>query len=74
MDYFFGGIIILFVATAIFYIVFFSLVYYWHEKKRTVVIVPLIYTFEFFIVSFLVFSLIFVTLRYLPEILALIGY
>lgn len=66
---FFWETIILFAATAVFYVVFFSFIYYWHEKKTTVVVVPLIFTFEFFLITFLVISLISTILRYLPDIL-----
>ena len=69
MSYFFWGTIMLFIATAIFYIVFVSLVYYWHEKKITYVVVPLIYTFEFFIVGFFVMAFFSILLQYLPQIL-----
>ena len=69
MSYFFIGINILFIATLIFYIVFFSLVYYWHEKKTTFVVVPLIFTFEFFLIGFLIVSIISILLEYLPQVL-----
>ena len=67
MSYFFIGINILFVATLIFYVVFFSLVYYWHDKKTTFVIVPLIFTFEFFLIGFLIVSIVSILLEYLPQ-------
>ena len=73
MSYFFIGVNILFGATLIFYIVFFSLVYYWHEKKTTFVVVPLIFTFEFFLIGFLVVSIVSILLEYLPKILILFG-
>ena len=69
MSYFFIGINILFIATLIFYIVFFSLVYYWHEKKTTFVVVPLIFTFEFFLIGFLIVSIVLILIEYLPQIL-----
>ena len=72
IDYFFWGMIILFGSTAIFYIVFFSLMYYWHETKATFVIVPLIFTFDFFLVAFLVISIIVLVLQYAPEVLKLL--
>jgi len=73
MSYIFWGTIILLIATLIYYIVFLSLVYYWHEKKITYVIVPLLYTFEFFIVAFLIVALICIVLQYLPEMIQLAG-
>ena len=69
MTYFFIGINILFVATLIFYIVFLSLVYYWHNTKTTVVVVPLIFTFEFFLIGFLVVSIVSILFEYVPIIL-----
>lgn len=72
MSYFFWGTIVLFTATLIYYIVFASLVYYWHEKKTTVLVVPLIYTFEFFISAFLVVSIVWIVLQYFPDVLKLI--
>ncbi len=72
MSYFFWGTIILFSATLIFYLVFVSLIYYWHEKKTTVLVLPLIYTFEFFLCGFFVVSIVCIVLQYLPDILKLI--
>jgi len=69
MSYFLIGINILFAATLVFYLVFFGLVYYWHEKKTTFVVVPLIYTFEFFLVGFLIVSIVSILLENLPQIL-----
>ncbi|MEK7541119.1 MAG: hypothetical protein AAB529_02715 [Patescibacteria group bacterium] len=69
MSYFFIGINILFGATLIFYIVFFSLVYYWHETKTSFVIVPLLYTFQFFLTGFLIVSIISILLENLPKII-----
>lgn len=68
MLYLFWGTIILFLATLIFYIVFFSLIYYWHLKKITYVVVPLIFTFEFFLTAFLVVALVLIVLNYAPVI------
>jgi hypothetical protein len=73
MSYFFIGVNILFVATVIFYIVFVSLVYYWHDKKTTFVIVPLLYTFDFFIIGFLIVSLFSISLKYLPKIISMLN-
>ncbi len=69
MDYFFWGTILLFVATVIYYIIFFSFIYYWHEKRATFLVVPLIYTFEFFLIGFLIISLTVILLQYMPDIL-----
>jgi len=69
MNYFFWGFLLLLVATLIYYIVFFSLIYYWHEKKATVVVVPLIFTFEFFIIGFMVVCIGSILLYYLPDII-----
>lgn len=69
MDIFNLLLILLFVVTAIYYIVFFSLTYYWHENKTTFIVVPLIYTFEFFVAGFLVISIISIVFNYFPELL-----
>lgn len=63
--------ILLFVTTAIFYIIFFSLVYYWHEKKESYIFVPFIYTFEYFLIGFLVISIISILAEYGPKIFGL---
>jgi len=73
LSYFFWGSVILLTLTTIFYMVFASLVYYWHEKRATYVIVPLLYTFEFFITGFVIVALVSLTLQYLPDILKLAG-
>ena len=70
---FFWGTIALFIATIVFYIIFASLAYYWHEKKASFVVVPLMYTFEFFLTGFLIVSLTCLLLQYLPEIIAFIN-
>jgi hypothetical protein len=48
---------------------FLGLIFYWHEKKTTLVVVPLLYTFEFFIAAFLGISAVSLLLQYSPEIL-----
>lgn len=63
--YFNIGIKILFLLTFIFYIVFFSLVLYWAERKITFIIVPLIYTFQFFLIGFIIVIIISFILTYL---------
>ena len=68
MDIFVTGMITLFVCTAIFFIVLFSFIYYWHLKKMSYVIVPAIWTFEFFIMGFLVVAIVSIILNYLPII------
>ena len=72
LSYFFWGMVILLVATAIFYIVFLSFIYYWRETRVNVVVVPLLFTFEFFITGFLLVSVIGILLQYLPDIIDLI--
>lgn len=66
MDVFTTLLIILFIATAIFYIVFFSFIYYWHLKKISYVIVPAIFTFQFFVVGFLIVVILALAINYLP--------
>lgn len=71
MTYFILLFIALAVATVIFYIVWFSLFYYWHEKTESYAVVPLLFTFEFFLTGFLIISLISIVLQYIPELLKL---
>lgn len=68
MQYLLWGVLILFGATLIYYIVFFSLIYYWHLKRITYVIVPLIFTFEFFLLAFLVVGLGLIVANYFPVV------
>lgn len=71
IDIFYILIIDLLVATAIFYVVLFSFIYYWHLKKISFVVVPMIFTFEFFAVGFLIVSIITLAVKYLPVIISL---
>lgn len=68
---FFWGTLILFGLTILFYIVCVSLIYYWHEKRATYVVLPLLYTFEFFVIGFFILSLICLIVQYFPEIVAI---
>ncbi len=69
IDYVFWGIVFLFSATLIFYAVFFAFIYYWHETRVSYVIVPVIFTFDFFLPAFLVVTLVVIILQFLPDIL-----
>ncbi|HLD70495.1 MAG TPA: hypothetical protein VI937_01265 [Negativicutes bacterium] len=71
MPYFFWGTVVVLVSTLIYYIVFFSLVYYWHEKKATLVVVPLLYAFEFFAITFLAMCVAVLIIQYWPEMVSL---
>jgi len=73
MDIFTTGIVVLFVATAIFYIVLFSFIYYWHLTKITYVVVPVFFTFEFFITGFFIVSIVAIILNYVPVIVKFAG-
>ena len=66
MDIFTTGIITLLVGTAIFYVVLFSFIFYWHLKKITFVVVPVFFTFEFFLIGFFTVCIISIILNYLP--------
>jgi len=72
MSIFFIGLYILFFATAIYYLIFFAFIYYWHTKTETYVIVPLIYTFWFFAVGFLLVCITSLSFEYAPEFINLI--
>ncbi len=67
------GLTTLLVSTAVFYIVLFSFIYYWHLTKITFVVVPLIFTFEFFITGFFVVAIVSIILNYLPDLIKVIG-
>lgn len=73
MSYFFWLSIGLLVATLIYYLIFAGFIWYWHEKKITVLVVPLLFTFEFFLFGFLIISLIAVVIQYAPEALSLMA-
>jgi hypothetical protein len=66
MDPFTTGLIVLFIMAAIFYIVFFSFIFYWHFKRVTFIVVPIIFTFEFFVMGFLVVAVVSIIINYLP--------
>lgn len=68
MDIFSTLLIVLFIATAIFYIVFFAFIYYWHLTKKSYIFVPLIFTFEFFAIGFLIAVIISLAIDYLPKL------
>ncbi len=72
MSYIFWASITLFIVTLIYYLVWLGLVWYWHEKKTSLLIIPLLYTFDFFIIAFLVMSLVVIVLTYTPDIIQLI--
>lgn len=73
MDIFTTGIIVLLVMTAIFYVVLFSFIYYWHLKKISYVVVPVFFTFDFFIIGFFTVCIAAIILNYLPVIFRLGG-
>ena len=73
MDIFSILLIILLALTAVYYIVFFSLIYYWHLKKTSFVVVPVIFTFEFFLIGFLIMSIIYIVVKYIPFVIKLSG-
>jgi hypothetical protein len=73
MDVFTTGIITLFICTAIFFIVLFSFIYYWHLKKTSYIIVPMIWTFEFFVTGFFIVAIVSIILNYLPILVGAVG-
>ena len=66
MDLFTILFVYLSIATIVFFIVFFSFIYYWHLKKTSFVIVPALFTFDFFLIGFLVISIIYLVIKYAP--------
>jgi uncharacterized membrane protein (DUF106 family) len=73
MDVFTVGLITLLVCTAIFFVVLFSFIYYWHLRKITYVVVPVIWTFEFFVICFFIVALVSIILNYLPYLVKVGG-
>lgn len=73
MDAFTVGLFVLAAMTAIFYIVLFSFIFYWHLKKISFVVVPMIFAFEFFVMGFLVVSIVSVIIQYLPDLIRASG-
>ena len=70
MDAFFVGLITLFASTAVFYIVLFSFIYYWHLTKASFIVVPMIFTFEFFITCFFIVAIVSIIIDYLPALIS----
>ncbi|HQK63976.1 MAG TPA: hypothetical protein PLF16_02400 [Candidatus Staskawiczbacteria bacterium] len=68
MDIFLTLLVVLFVFTAIFYVVYFSLTYYWHQTKMSFLVLPALATFEFFLIGFLVISLISILVNFMSQI------
>jgi phosphoglycerol transferase MdoB-like AlkP superfamily enzyme len=73
MSPFLVGLIVLFSLTAIFYIVLFSFIFYWHLKKITFILLPILFIFEYFVMGFLMVSLVSIILNYLPVIVVAAG-
>jgi len=73
MDVFNVGMITLYATTAVFFVVLFSFIFYWHLKKVTFLVVPLIFTFEFFIMGFLAVAIVSIVLHYLPILIKAVG-
>lgn len=69
MDVFTTGLVVLGVMSAIFFIVIFSFIFYWHLRKLSFIILPLVFTFEFFVMGFFVVSLVSIILNYLPQVI-----
>ena len=69
----FAGTLVLFGATIIFYIGAVLLLYYWHEAKPTFIVLPMLYSFNFFIIGFLLLALVAILFQYTPEILPMLN-
>jgi ABC-type multidrug transport system permease subunit len=68
MDAFTVGVLVLLAMSAVFYVVLFSFIYYWHLKKVSYIIVPLLFTFEFFVAGFFVVSIVSIIIQFLPRL------
>jgi len=73
MDVFTTGIITLLAVSAVFFIVLFSFIYYWHLKKISYVVVPVVFTFEFFITGFFIVAIVSIILNFLPALIRAMG-
>ena len=73
MDIFTTGLIVLFLMTVLFFIVLFSFIFYWHLVDISYLVVPVIFTFEFFVMGFFVVSLVSIILKYLPDAIRVVG-
>jgi len=73
MEIFLTGLITLFSATAVFFVVLFSFIYYWHLKKVSFLVVPIVFTFEFFVMCFFVVAIATIILKFLPDLIRAIG-
>ena len=73
MDPFITGLITLFIMTAVFYIVIFSFIYYWHLKETSYVVLPLVFTFDFFIRAFAIVAIVSIFINNLSAIAAFLG-
>ncbi len=73
MSVFSTGLTVLFIGTAIFYIVIFSFIFFWHLKKISFIVLPLLFTFEFFIMGFFAIAIISIILQYLPVLIGASG-
>ena len=69
MTAFFILSILLFACTIIFYLVWYAVINYWHETRVSTVIIPVLFTFEFFVAGFLVIVLLSLLWQYLPDIM-----
>lgn len=73
MDAFTIGLITLSVVTVIFFIVLFSFIFYWHLVKVSFLVVPLVFTFEFFVMGLCLISIVSIILKYVPELVRAAG-
>jgi hypothetical protein len=73
MDVFTVGLFVLFAVTAIFFIVLFSFIYYWHLKKVSFFVVPVVFTFEFFVMGLCVVAITALIIQFLPDLIRVSG-
>jgi hypothetical protein len=72
MDAFFVGLVVLFSMSAVFYVVLFSFIFYWHLRRISFVVVPMVFTFDFFLIGFLIISIIYLVIKYLPDLIKIL--
>ena len=73
MDIFSVGLITAFALTGVFFTVLFSFIFYWHLVKITYWVVPLIWTFDYFIMCCFVVVIVTLIFKYLPVLVQASG-
>ena len=73
MDAFSLGLIVLFAMTAVFFIVLFSFIFYWRLVNVSFLVVPVVFSFEFFVMGFCFVAITSIVVQYLPILIKALG-